>query len=150
MQCKHLTIRSKKYQKYIYCRKLKKEINYDYCKKCDDKDLKITNKPKYKTHNRTKATSISKDIKEIVWNRDNHKCILCGKYVPIECACCHFIPRSQGGLGIEENIFTACNDCHREQDSGLNTLLLESKVEKYLQEYYGAKWDKNNLIYNKI
>ena len=97
---------------------------------------------------KTGATHIY-SVKEIVWERDNHKCILCHKYVPIECACCHFIPRSQGGLGIPENIFTACNNCHTEQDNGLNTLELEAKVEKHLQKCYGLNWEKDNLVYKK-
>lgn len=47
-------------------------------------------------HTRTKATDIPRWVKEEVWNRDKHKCILCGIYVSLECACCHFIPRSSG------------------------------------------------------
>ena len=37
-------------------------------------------------------------LKEKVWERDNHKCIFCHKNVPVECACCHYIRRSQGGM----------------------------------------------------
>lgn len=44
---------------------------------------------------RSKACEISQKVKEIVWNRDNHKCISCGRYVPKTCANAHFIKRSQ-------------------------------------------------------
>lgn len=44
---------------------------------------------------RSKACEISQKTKEEVWNRDNHKCIYCGKYVPKTCANAHFIKRSQ-------------------------------------------------------
>jgi len=44
---------------------------------------------------RSKACEISKKVKEIVWNRDNKKCICCGVYVPMSCANAHFIKRSQ-------------------------------------------------------
>ena len=44
---------------------------------------------------RTKACEISQKVKEIVWNRDNHKCIYCGRYVHKTCANAHFIKRSQ-------------------------------------------------------
>ena len=46
---------------------------------------------------RSKACEISQKTKEIVWDRDNHKCIMkdCGKYVPKSCANAHFIKRSQ-------------------------------------------------------
>ncbi len=44
---------------------------------------------------RSQACEISQKVKEIVWNRDNHKCILCGRYVPKTCANAHYIKRSQ-------------------------------------------------------
>ena len=44
-----------------------------------------------------------------VWERDNHRCIFCGKLVPYNLANSHFIKRSQGGLGIEQNIMTMNN-----------------------------------------
>ncbi len=43
---------------------------------------------------RSKACEISQKVKEIVWNRDNHKCIYCERYVPKTCANAHFIKRS--------------------------------------------------------
>lgn len=46
-------------------------------------------------HKRTKATDIPPKVKTIVWERDNHKCISCGKYVPKSCANAHYIKRSQ-------------------------------------------------------
>ena len=120
--------------------------------KPDSKIKKSGNGANYikgKKHARTKKTDISKKVKEIVWERDKHKCIICGKVVPVECACCHYIPRSAGGLGIPENIYTGCSDCHREQDNGLNTKLYDNKVKRYLKRIYGANWKEKNLIYKK-
>lgn len=107
---------------------------------------KPTNK---KNKKRKSYTDIPMSVKKIVWERDGHRCIFCHRYVPVECACCHFIPRGLGGLGIPENIYTGCSDCHREQDNGLNTKLYDLKVEKHLKSIYGAKWDKSKLIYKK-
>lgn len=104
---------------------------------------------KGKKHRQTKATEIPIKVKQIVWERDKHKCIFCHKQIPIECACCHFIPRSLGGLGIPENIYTGCSDCHIEQDNGLNTKEYDIKVENHLKGIYGANWDKSKLIYKK-
>ena len=104
---------------------------------------------KRKTKKRKNYTDIPKSVKKIVWERDGHRCIFCHRYVPVECACCHFIPRSLGGLGISENIFTACENDHRKQDNGMNTKLYDLKVENYLKGIYGANWNKENLIYNK-
>ena len=44
---------------------------------------------------RSKACDISQKVKQIVWDRDKHKCIYCGKYVPKTFADAHFIKRSQ-------------------------------------------------------
>ena len=52
-------------------------------------------KTKSKKHKQTKATEISKKIKEKVWKRDKHKCIYCKKEVLMICANAHFIKRSQ-------------------------------------------------------
>ena len=104
---------------------------------------------KGKKHRQTKEKEIPKKVKKAVWERDNHKCIFCGKLVDVFYANAHFIPRSAGGLGIEENIFTSCEDCHREQDNGNNTKLYDQVAEKHLKQIYGANWNKKNLIYKK-
>lgn len=104
---------------------------------------------KGKKHKQTKEKEIPKKVKEAVWKRDKHKCIFCEKQVDVYYANAHFIPRSAGGLGIEENIFTACENCHREQDNGKNTKEYDKKAEKYLKSIYGANWDKKKLVYKK-
>lgn len=104
---------------------------------------------KGKKHKQTKEKEIPKKVKEAVWKRDKHKCIFCGKQVDVFYANAHFIPRSAGGLGIEENIFTACEDCHREQDNGKNTKEYDKKAKKHLMSIYGENWDKKELVYKK-
>lgn len=117
-------------------------------KKVVEKKKEIT-EIKGKKHKQTKEKEIPKKVKEAVWKRDKHKCIFCGKQVDVFYANAHFIPRSAGGLGIEENIFTACEDCHREQDNGKNTKEYDKKAEKHLKRIYGTNWNKENLIYKK-
>ena len=60
---------------------------------------------------RAKACDISKKVKDIVWERDGHRCIICGSYQAMPNS--HYIRRSQGGLGIPENIVTMCSRCSR-------------------------------------
>lgn len=48
-QCKYFRVRSKKYQKYFYCLKLKKKIDVEKCSTCEYKD--------YKTQKKLKARS---------------------------------------------------------------------------------------------
>lgn len=95
-----------------------------------------------------KATSISKEVRQIVWERDRHKCIYCGSYVPVECANSHFIKRSQLGLGIEQNIVTACPKCHYKYDFGCNSRsMIKYTWEYLLSKYEGLK--RENLVYHK-
>ena len=100
-------------------------------------------------HKRTKATDITKEVRQTVASRDNGKCIYCGKYVPVACSNAHFIKRSQGGLGIPENVVTLCPKCHFEEDFGQNTKLYEDYIENYLKGIYGADWSKDKLVYKK-
>ena len=95
---------------------------------------------------RTKACEISKEVREAVEKRDNHCCIFCGS--PESRGEAHFVNRSQGGLGIEENIVTVCRNCHREMDNGLNTKVYRSIAEEYLRSKY-PDWNKSKLVFNK-
>ena len=115
----------------------------------DYSNFAIPKPTKKKIKKRKNYTDIPKLVKKIVWERDGHKCIFCHRYVPVECACCHLIPRSAGGLGIPENIFTACENDHREQDNGLKSKEYTLKAETHLKNIYGADWNKDKLIYKK-
>lgn len=97
---------------------------------------------------RSRACEISKKVKEKVWKRDNEHCIICGKWVPASCANAHYIKRSQGGLGIEQNIVTMCPECHYEEDFGQATKLYEDNIKIYLKTKY-KDWKIENLIYKK-
>ena len=133
-----------KLDRTIYCKYLNKQISISECSRCENK----TNKPK-KTAKRTKELSIDKKVKLIVWNRDNQECIFCHKKVEWNYANSHFIKRSQGGLGIEENIMTNCSECHKLFDDS------KERVEwrlKYAEDYLCSKypnWDKEKLVYKK-
>ena len=102
-----------------------------------------------KPSKRTKALAISKRTKEIVWERDNHRCIFCGKPVPVEYANSHFIKRSHGGLGIQQNIMTNCLECHRKFDDSIERNSMLVYAENYLKSKY-RKWCKEELKYKKL
>ena len=97
---------------------------------------------------RSKACEISPKVKEAVWNRDNHKCIICNIPVSVHFANAHYIKRSQGGLGIEQNIVTLCPKCHYEEDFGHNTKSYEEIIRDYLKSKY-ENWNEKDLYYNK-
>lgn len=96
-------------------------------------------------HKRTKAIAISPEVRKKVEERDGFCCIFCGKPGRGEA---HFINRSQGGLGVEENILTVCRECHGQMDNGQATKLYRAKAEEYLRSKY-PDWDKSKLVYDK-
>ena len=76
-KCKYITIRTKNYEKYFYCRLYKKAINYtDDCSKC----LKIEFR-KNKSINKVskKRITVSKETYNKVIERDHHCCRLSDK-----------------------------------------------------------------------
>lgn len=97
---------------------------------------------------RAKACDISQEVKVRVWERDKGCCIICGS--PIAAPNAHYIRRSQGGLGIEQNIVTLCMDCHNEFDngSGKYSQAIKKAVRDYLQGQYDD-WSEKDLIYDK-
>lgn len=93
---------------------------------------------------RTKALQIPPRVKERVLWRDKW-CIWCGK--PGE-PNAHFIPRAQGGLGIEENILTLCPDCHRAYDQSTDRAKMREYFKEYLKSRY-PEWEEEKLYYKK-
>lgn len=96
---------------------------------------------------RAKALQPSQSVKQAVFERDEGLCVWCGCPGLPEA---HFIPRSKGGLGIEENILTLCRECHDKFDHGTREERLRRKMyfADYLSEKYPG-WDENKLIYRR-
>ena len=97
-------------------------------------------------HKMTKATAIPKNVKEIVFARDDGKCVICKRECGVPCA--HVIRRSQGGMGIEQNIVTLCHECHREFDDGENRYQLYDEIVQHLKQFY-PDWSREQVIYRK-
>lgn len=94
----------------------------------------------------TKACDISQSVKESVWERDRECCIYCGN--PYASPNAHYIPRSQLGLGIEQNIVTLCANCHHNFDH----TELRPFYKEYIRDYLKGKyedWDETKLVYKK-
>ena len=95
---------------------------------------------------RAKACDIPQGVKKRVWERDGQRCIICGSHEAMPNS--HFIRRSQGGLGIEENIVTMCMTCHRMYDQGIDRRAIETYTENYLRSLY-PDWSREKLVYKK-
>lgn len=96
----------------------------------------------------TKATAIPRSVCMTVWLRDSMVCQLCGKPVSWQCGNAHLIRRSQGGLGVEQNLVTLCPSCHREMDEGRNAKALNGIMEGYLKDLYPG-WSREKVTYKK-
>ena len=103
---------------------------------------------------RTKAVDISKKVKDAVWERDGGRCVICGSSYNVM-PNAHYIPRSAGGLGIEQNVVTLCtnltqNQCHYKFDYGSRAEReqIGKKISKYLRSCY-PDWSEDKLIYKK-
>ena len=102
----------------------------------------------------TKARSIPKTVKLRVAARDSIDgwpcCVFCGAAAPSELAWsnAHYIARSQGGLGIEQNGLTPCPICHRKYDQTTARFEMRGYFREYLSEHY-ENWSEDALIYRK-
>lgn len=85
---------------------------------------------------RSNATDIPKSVKEIVWERDNHRCIFCGS--PQAMPEAHILSRSNGGMGVEENIITVCRRCHNLLDNSIKRKAMLAKAKHYINHIYGT------------
>lgn len=94
---------------------------------------------------RTKALEIPPDVKKAVYERDGGACVWCAERGEPNA---HYIPRSRGGLGIEENILTLCWKCHLRYDQSINRRKMGEFFKTYLQSKY-PEWDEEKLIYKK-
>lgn len=81
---------------------------------------------------RSKATDVSPRVRVKVLQRDGNRCIMCGS--PYNLQMCHLVPRSLGGLGIEENLVTMCWECHTKSHNECRWI--DQKVKEYLDSKY--------------
>ena len=75
MRCLYLTVRSKNYIKYLYCRKHKRKIIFDNCKKCVDFKLNET----YKLKNKSKKLVNAERKRFSILSNNLEICYVCGK-----------------------------------------------------------------------
>jgi 5-methylcytosine-specific restriction endonuclease McrA len=100
---------------------------------------------------RSKACDIPQAVKIRVWERDGGKCVVCDNDYNVM-PNGHYVSRSKGGLGIEQNVVTLCTDltpnkCHSRYD-GLEHETIGPKIKAYLMKKYPG-WDEEKLYYRK-
>lgn len=99
---------------------------------------------------RTKACDITLKVRQAVAERDSYDdcpcCIFCG--TPRDLTIAHFIPRSRGGMGVEENLACACVRCHAKLDFTTEREEMLEQFREYLSDHYEG-WDEEDLYYSK-
>lgn len=96
---------------------------------------------------RTKALAIPKNVKNAVCKRDGGACVICLRPgVPNA----HVVRRSQGGLGIEQNIVCLCQKHHKQFDEGKTEERNAAYVQivRHLKGFY-PDWNQADMVYRK-
>lgn len=93
-------------------------------------------------------TEITPKVRKRVLERDSIDgwpvCQYCGSPYGIEVH--HYVERSRGGMGIEQNLICLCYKCHSRLHSGEKAI--RNFCWEYLQGYYPG-WEEKDLIYRK-
>ena len=108
---------------------------------------------------RTKKLQFTPVVKRKIIERDKGRCIFCDMGYHMELTegmaadiidIMHFIPKSQMGLGIEQNAALGCRGHHNALDNGNKGLRAEmlELFESYLRMKH-PDWNKKELIYRK-
>lgn len=108
-------------------------------------------------HKQTKEREFSPKERKKIYERDNGECFFCGMRYHMEGTTwfdlqidgiMHYIPRSQNGLGIEQNGALGCKYHHRMFDNGSRREEMQGIFKRYLQNHY-PDWDESKLTYDK-
>lgn len=94
---------------------------------------------------RTKACSIKPETKKRVEERDGGVCIFCHRPGKGEA---HVVPRSHGGLGVEQNLITVCRPCHNLLDNTVSRRWYLLVAIEHLKSFY-PDWTPEAVTYKK-
>ena len=107
---------------------------------------------KNRSSRRAKACGITQAVRDRVYSRDEWECKLkgpkCERNRMLTPA--HVVSAANNGLGIEENLITACIPCHRILDEGTKEerQTMNDKAVEYLRSKY-PDYDKTPKVYSK-
>lgn len=129
MKCKNLRIRSKKYIKFLYCIKQKRNITYDNCKICKDFKLKEI----YKIKNKSNKLANAERKRFSILTNNLEVCYVCGKKKEH----IHEIYKGANRQVSIKNGFCVplCNGCHTRTENEIDFLRnLQIKCQKVFEE----------------
>lgn len=73
-----------------------------------------------------------RNLVQAVYDRDRHKCVNCGRWVPDGHKFHHEPPKSHGGQDIIENAVLLCYDCHYKRHNTAEGKEIADKCRRYL------------------
>ncbi len=86
-------------------RKIRSQVDYLKFRDSPEADLEYERLP------------ISEDVKNMVWRRDEAKCVQCGSNRNLEFD--HIIPVSKGGSNTARNLQLLCENCNRQKSASI-------------------------------
>lgn len=105
---------------------------------------------------RSRACEFSAKERTLIKDRD-YGCIFCRRRYRMESAntfntsimeIMHYIPRSQGGLGIAKNAALGCKYHHMMMDESEHRAEMREMMKDYLKGMY-QDWNEDDLVYHK-
>ena len=151
MSCINLKIKTKKGRRFLYCNLLKKEIIFDNCKDCANKEYKkvkctINQKKCAKNDFPVKGKMIKKNPKiaklernrKSIFTNDLTKCILCGK--PKEELHEIFAGRNRLNSMKYNFVLPLCHNCHSiNQNNSQFNEFWHKKAQLYYEQHLGSR-----------
>jgi len=129
MNCIHLKIRTKNYEKYIYCKQKRKTIEFKDCRNCNRKEFKQVKELKKKSN---KLKQLEAKRYSILTNNLNI-CYVCNKHKKDD------MHEVFGGSNRQKSmiwglVIPICRGCHSEWD--INKELRKKIQEKAKKKFY--------------
>ena len=101
---------------------------------------------------RTRALEFSTSERRKIKDRDGGRCIFCRIYgnSGFEATqIMHFIPRSHGGLGVEQNGALGCVVHHQQLDNSPARKVMLEEFKAYLMNCYGENWSPDDYVFRR-
>jgi len=99
---------------------------------------------------RSKACEFPKEVRKRIKERDK-SCIFCQRmgYSGFPATqIMHYVARSQGGKGIEQNGAWGCALHHKQLDNGMESTIMKEYFKEYLEDMY-PDWNVKDLVFDK-
>lgn len=84
---------------------------------------------------RLKGAALSA-LNNAIYERDQHRCVNCTRWVEDGHKFHHVIYKSHGGDDSEENGVLLCDECHYQVHHGKDSLKVKDKIKRYLEWIY--------------